>query len=71
MSIPRSRLYKKDVINCLRKNLNILAKEKQCLIRYYYQNLTIKEIAKLEDISKKTVIMYIKSAKEKLKNLVE
>lgn len=34
---------KKDVINCLRKNLNILAKEKQCLIRYYYQNLTIKK----------------------------
>ena len=62
----------KDVINCLRKNFNtLLTKEKQCLIRYYYQGLTISEIAKLEDMSKKTVIMHIKSAKEKLKKLVE
>ena len=63
---------KKDVINCLRKNFNtLLTIEKQCLIRYYYQHLTIDEIAKLENISKKTVIMHIKSAKEKLKKLVE
>ena len=38
---------KKDVVNCLRKNFNtLLTIEKQCLIRYYYQHLTIEEIAK-------------------------
>lgn len=62
----------KDVINCLRKNFNtLLTKEKQCLIRYYYQHLTIEETAKLENISRETVKRYIKSAKEKLKKLVE
>lgn len=62
----------KDVINRLRKNFNnLLTIERRCIIRYYYQKLTIKEISKLENISKKTVIKYIKSAKEKLKKLVE
>lgn len=62
----------KDVINRLRNSLNkLLTNEKQCIIRYYYQNLTIEEIAKLEDVSKETVKRTIKSAKEKLKKLVE
>ena len=61
-----------DVVNRLRDCINkLLTDEKQCIIRYYYQKLTIKEISKLENISKKTVIEYIKSAKEKLKKLVE
>ena len=63
---------KKDVVNCLRKNFNtLLTIEKQCLIRYYYQYLTIEEIAKLENISERNVKRHIKSAKEKLKKLVE
>lgn len=63
---------KKDVVNRLRKNFNnLLTIEKQCIIRYYYQYLTIEEIAKLENMSERNVKRYIKSAKEKLKKLVE
>lgn len=63
---------KKDVVNRLRENFNkLLTIEKQCLIRYYYQKLPIKEIAILENMSERNVKRYIKSAKEKLKKLVE
>ena len=63
---------KKDVVNRLRKKINnLLTIEKQCVIRYYYQHLTIKEIAKLENISRETVKRTIKSALKKLKKLVE
>ena len=63
---------KKDVVNRLRKNFNnLLTIEKQCVIRYYYQHLTIEEIAKLENISRETVKRAIKSALKKLKKLVE
>lgn len=44
----------KDVINRLRENFNkLLTIERRCIIRYYYQKLTIKEISKLENTSKR------------------
>ena len=48
----------------MREKFNtLLTKEKQCLIRYYYQKLPIKEIAILENMSERNVKRHIKSAK--------
>lgn len=69
--LPEDSLIKDELVDKLKNSLNILTeKERKVILLYYYEELTLKEIANILDVSEGRISQLHTKALSKLKSLM-
>lgn len=70
--MPKDKLVEQEELNALdHAILNLPLKQREAIVYYYLENLTVKEIAKLLERPESTIKSRLKSGKDLLKNQLQ